>query len=163
MEKNILSFAIFGFIGAILLAVFAGSIADNIAYQNNPLVITGESLDISSARIANGNPSINASQYLSLAKSDWVTNSVVVTMTNGSALTADTDYYVNYTNHKINFSNTTTMFNMPVNTTAVAYQNYESDYIQDGTARTINGLVILFFIIGGILFVYDQARRQLDV
>lgn len=163
MERNkLLGLALMAFIGAILFVVFADTIADNVQYQNNPVTITDEILNIASVRYADGNPSINASQYLSLAHNNWTTDVVVVTMANGSALTANVDYYVNTSNNKINFSNTTRMFTMVQNTTLVDYKYYHADYISDGTSRTVNGFTLLFFVIGGVILVWYYAKKQLE-
>jgi|TARA_R100000093_G_scaffold71646_1_gene48166 hypothetical protein len=144
---------IFGMFLVILLgAVFIQAIGDNIFPTTSAFTATNETLDFTDARytVGGGNWSanINDSVQFSLAQNNWTSGSIVITDVNGSAWTEDTDYMVDYTTFRINFSNTTTLYDYGSNESLVSYNYYHANYVADGTSRILLGLIAIFFAIG---------------
>ena len=158
-------------------SLFASNIGNDIGAMTKKVTVTNESLDLSVAR--DGAGSINETYYFNLANgcpfiigdwrlsdtSDCIITVTSITLNNGTALTASTDYVVNTTasldggkygtacnHHKvgdIRFVNSSRMgFAInTVNATKVTYTYCNSGYIpaNNAGARGVVALIPIFF------------------
>ena len=155
MMKNKGIGIIFGIFLTIVVGVaLLGSIADRGSVITNDIDIQNETLNIN--EIFNGTD-VNTTMTFSLANTNWTTGSVSIAE-NTSALTVNTDYYLNTVAYTINFTNTSAVWriNQSSNLTGnapVNYSYYHGDYIDNTPSRTLMGLIPLFFVIGILLMI----------
>jgi len=158
MMKNKGIGIIFGIFLTIVVGVaLLGSLADRGSVITNDIDILNETLNINEG--FNGTD-FNTSETFSLANTNWTTGSVSIAE-NTSALTLNTDYYLDLVAYTINFTNTSAVWriNQSSNLTGnapVNYSYYHSDYISNAASRTLMGFIPLFFVIGILLFVFAK-------
>lgn len=151
------------FVGIIVGIAFINAIATTVTDQTQFSPITNESLSISTLRIA-GND-INDTLNLTLAHSNWSGAPSQVRTGNGTILIANTDYAVDTALYRVRFLNSTTMVSTLTNTTSFDYSYKSGNYIADGTSRSIIPLILLFSVIGLIIFalIVFYNREFLDM
>lgn len=151
------------FILIILGVVFAGAIFDQQSQMTDKNSVTNESFNLSSNGCYDVNGDVDetsADCNLTVANwydsDDWKAStsecylsSVTVTDGTGTELTEDTDYVLNEDEGKVQMLNTTDTDDL--SEVLVDYEYCPFGYVVDGGARSIAGLVGLFFVLA--LFV----------
>jgi len=155
-SKNSMSMLITVFIFLIVGVTLAMVLADQISLTRDLHSVTNETLDIEAAR-CDGEWAFTETMNLTLANTP--SNISVVRSDNNTVLVENTDYtissWANGTITGLNFLNTSTVLNSTLlpNATGVDYKYRPVQYVSDSTSRTLLGLIIIFFMIGVVLYV----------
>lgn len=147
--------------GVMTSIAFLVATANSTTLQTDYQPQTNETVTISGARIV-GNQ-INSSVNFTLVKgyvysSKSPISSLVVTNGTGGVIASD-NYTINTTNGVLTFLNTTYMVTGggKGNTTLASYLYPDVNYVTDGTSRTVIPLVILFCVVGIVIFVFARV------
>ena len=160
--KNLYFFFI-AFITIVVGAALITTIADSVTPLTTPYTITNESLNMVPALDATDLMSLNASYNISFTYDNWTAGSVSIKLPNGTALTNETDYHINYSKYTIFFKNTTTTYNyvsQAANKTGAYYQFTADEYVNDTGSRAVLGLLVILFAIGLGLAIIAYLKRD---
>lgn len=159
MKAINLTFILMAFITIVVGMVLINQIADDTTQITTPFTHTNESLNIASLRY--GADEINETLNVTLPFKDWVPASVTIKRTNGTAFILNTDYWVDYTNERISFANTTAVAEeYASNITRAYYQYYGASYVDDSGTRVVIPLIVILFAIGILLAVVAYLRKD---
>lgn len=170
METNKLGVVFTVFIGLIIGIALLGVVADKSYEATHTITNSNETVDVSLTH-SGSQLGFNETRAVLMDLADVKVNSIdQVRWSNGTILTANTDYVVtgystvDTENITIRLYNTTTNFiHAPIsNTTVVDYTYYPASYIDNSTGRTlINSLVVLFFVLAilfGVIGYFGKER-----
>jgi len=171
MVDNKLGAYLVMFITVIVGIALLGSMADSIWENRNAYAVTAEVLDVTSARtnynpVHNDTSEFNPLTSLSLAN-DNIRSVSAVTLSNGTALTQGTDWrFVDRLEGTVNILNSTITTRWNFTTTDGVFNQtnwtylHSDTYVEDATSRTFLGFIVLFFVIGIVLFVIAVINKD---
>jgi len=156
------------FITAIIGVILVSTLSDQIWANRNPYLTTNESVSLETARDAyvgavtwDGATEWNGTACdptIKLALAKDIISGTEVRFDNNTLLTAGTDYDFDLINDEIYFYPTVNINQTDAtNTTYVSYSWSDTSYVKHTSARTLLGLVILFFVIGIAFFVIGSV------
>jgi hypothetical protein len=168
MAETRLSGVLIAFIGVLIGIALLVAIADEVWLNRNLMGGTNTTqIDISSARQVHHASEMHNFTGASIALSD----NCIYTFTgaswgNGSAMVRDTDYTVTLsTTGASNFVmlNSTTNWHHNASVTNITEWSYghNCNYVDDGTSRTLLGLIIIFFVIGILALILKYILPQI--
>lgn len=148
-----LSPILMAFIAVTLGIVLVITIADQVSILNQDVDITNETIDISDGF---NDTDFNTSMIFNVttANANWVDSSVVIFDSTGASNSSE--YTVDDATHGITFLNTSWVWGINTageNNSGVNYSYYHANYLDNGSSRTLVGLVTLFFVIGLVIFI----------
>ena len=153
------------FIVVMVGLVLAEALGNAIVKVEDLGTVTNKSIDISSLRGEDdGVGNFTTDVELSLGRDDLASFSEM-RMENGTAFTENTDYYVNLTEGTFRLldTETTASFDSDNNTLA-DYTYYPDAYVKDSMSRVIiKTLIMVFFVMGILMFVYAWVKKEFDL
>lgn len=156
VNKKTTAMLIVTFIGLLLAVALIQPIADSVVGQTSFLSVSGENIDISSARLADNN--INETTLLTIARqpntagnSNQSITSFV--LTNGTTTATNGTHYIIYPNNgTLTLLNTSFWVDTIVNTTSASYNWATDNYLPDATNRSLVSIILIFMAIAAFMF-----------
>jgi hypothetical protein len=162
------------FLALIVGMALLGQIATSSYAITAPIYVIDESLDISSARIADAKDlDVSVNLYVSNRYTDdWrvtaerpsecdISQNFVLKNQTGATTALTTDYTISATG-VVNVKNVTILYNAPTNITSVSYSYCESDYVVSRWARNsitlVSGLFAIALLGVGLGLFYSLAK-----